>query len=312
MHGHHGALAVTNPVTGGPLFPPMPAPGSGRTGDEVQAVLEETCYQCHPGKRTKCLRGAMAAGGVVCQDCHGDMTQVGDDFTAGLPHGQGVDLAKRVPWAHEPGCQSCHTGDATANLAGLPGAVVADDGVRLLQAYLTGDAAASPIQAPDSPFAESESLYRLSSGHGGVMCEGCHGSTHAIWPNPVVAANDNLAAMQLQGHRGTLSECTTCHAAGSFTIEDFLPQNFDAQGRMKGPHGGHPADAMWNDKHKEAWEKAPNTCRSCHGADLRGTVLSRMAVDRTLKSKEEQPNGSKTIVLTQGTPVSCTQCHERP
>ena len=51
-------------------------------------ILQQTCYQCHPGKQTKCLRGAMGAGGVVCQDCHGDMKQVGNDFTASLPAGK--------------------------------------------------------------------------------------------------------------------------------------------------------------------------------------------------------------------------------
>ena len=52
-----------------------------------------------------------------------------------------------------------------------------------------------------SRFAENQSLYRLSGnkdgsgkGHGGVMCEGCHGSTHAIWPNQNPFANDNITA----------------------------------------------------------------------------------------------------------------------
>ena len=82
-------------------------------------------------------------------------------------------------------------------------------------------------------------LYRVSKGHGGVMCEGCHGSTHAIWPNANPWANDNVTATQIQGHSGTITECTVCH-------EDSLGLTLD------GPHGMHPvADRHWNKDHEE-------------------------------------------------------------
>ena len=55
MHGHHGELK--DPSTGDPLFP-------------TNGTLEQTCYQCHPGKVTKCLRGAMGGAGIDCVDCH--------------------------------------------------------------------------------------------------------------------------------------------------------------------------------------------------------------------------------------------------
>ena len=55
------------------LFPAMPAPtadsaATGLPGNQAarEAVLEQTCYQCHPGTNTKCMRGAMANGGMVC------------------------------------------------------------------------------------------------------------------------------------------------------------------------------------------------------------------------------------------------------
>ena len=56
------------------------------TAHQVQglAVLEQACYQCHPGKTTKCLRGAMFNGGMLCNDCHGNMQQVGNDFSLGV------------------------------------------------------------------------------------------------------------------------------------------------------------------------------------------------------------------------------------
>lgn len=321
MHGHHGSLP---PFDGKELFPAMPGPVD-RDPLLADSILGETCYQCHPGKRTQCLRGAMFAGGVVCQDCHGDMQQVGNDFTLRVstsnPGDFVLDGSLRVPWASEPGCQSCHTGDAR-NPNHPAGAIVADDGIRLLQAYTTefinvpGVAqpvkTASLISAPTSRFAENRNanakgdmvdvLYRLSKGHGGVMCEGCHNSTHAIWPNQDPNANDNIASVQLQGHNGTLTECSTCHGDQQLGLT------------LEGPHGMHPVgDPVWNDKHKEISEDNGNACRVCHGGNGEGTVLSRMAETRTLECKEEDLpgcNNDKEITLTRGTEVSCTLCHD--
>jgi hypothetical protein len=309
MHFHHGEFTD--------LFPDMPPirdeQGTPRAEEITTTILEQTCYSCHPGKRTACLRGAMFDGGMVCQDCHGGMQQVGNDFSeafAQTPFPDGADLDRRVPWASEPHCASCHTGDALTTVAGAPGTVVADDGIRLLQAWRRGDPDAVPIEAPASRFAEPESLFRLSTGHGGISCEGCHGSTHAIWPIAEANGNDNVAAVQLQGHRGTLIECTTCHSP----TEEGLPIG------LGGPHGMHPVadwngpDHRWNSKHKEALERTgPDACRACHGADGTGTVLSRTATDRRLRCK----NGAglwctedEFITVPQGTLVGCNSCHQ--
>ncbi len=56
-----------------------------------------TCYNCHPGPRTRCLRGIMAHAGKSCADCHGDMYTM----TAVLANG-------RQPWLQEPRCGDCH------------------------------------------------------------------------------------------------------------------------------------------------------------------------------------------------------------
>ena len=164
-------LHMAHATTG--LFPAMPAPtadssATGLPGNQAarEAVLEQTCYQCHPGTNTKCMRGAMADGGMVCQDCHGDLTQVGNDFTANVtaakPFPAGADLTKRVPWANEPGCGSCHSGDAVSNMANAAGATKNGydtngnaDGIRLIRAYLSTDANAKPIVPTNKRFAEN-------------------------------------------------------------------------------------------------------------------------------------------------------------
>ncbi|MGD8557168.1 MAG: hypothetical protein PVJ14_07430, partial [Chromatiales bacterium] len=330
MHGHHGEFID--------LFPEMPAPNDPSrvaTAEDPalvnafeQGILEDTCYACHPGKNTQCLRGAMFNGGMVCQDCHGNMAQVGNDFTENFPThpfvgdgSGGEDLSKRVSWASEPGCQSCHTGDAVNNLAGDFPDLVADDGIRLLQAYENtthpGDESqvATMIQAPDSRFAENNPLYRLSQGHGGVKCENCHGSTHAIWPvtpreGPFVA-NDNLAAIQLQGHDGKIQECDVCHERGA-------DGNLSMPLSLDGPHGMHPVgDNRWNHQHRNFTGGKNANCKGCHGPDLTGTVLSATSADRVLDCKNSQGDfpdcaaGNATAFVPVGTEIGCGNCHKQ-
>ena len=59
-----------------------------------QVTLTNSCYACHPGVETQCLRDVHAARGMNCVDCHGDMTAVSNPA--------------RKPWVDEPKCGSCH------------------------------------------------------------------------------------------------------------------------------------------------------------------------------------------------------------
>jgi hypothetical protein len=59
-----------------------------------------TCYKCHPGPNTQCLRDIMGKNPVsplVCQNCHGTMDTVALSINAG-----------RRPWLDEPKCGTCH------------------------------------------------------------------------------------------------------------------------------------------------------------------------------------------------------------
>jgi len=336
MHNHHGEFAD--------LFPPIPQavqdPATGAISNQAErsAALENNCYQCHPGKETKCLRGAMFNAGILCSDCHGTMAQVGADFSAGvapfpreavgafqLGLGNFYDPASpqpRVPWANEPGCGSCHTGDANHNLAGTANTLVnlkdsrgVTDGIRLRQAFRTGDAKATPIVPANKRFAEpavpavfngfenpnagNPKLYRVSTGHGGVMCEGCHGATHAEWPVADPDANDNLLALQVQGHTGPIIECTACHTTSG------LPGN-----TLDGPHNMHLVNDIrfWKEAHKDAAKRengrpGRGLCGDCHGSDHRGTVLSRAAADRSFLVEGTQRR------VSAGEPVGCNLCH---
>jgi hypothetical protein len=187
------------------------------------------------------------------------------------------------------------------------------DGIRLRQAFRTGDAKATPILPGNKRFAEplvpasfgtftnpgagNPQLYRVSTGHGGVMCEGCHGATHAEWPNANPNANDNVTSQQLQGagHVGVIADCTTCHGTAN-------PGN-----NLNGPHGLHRiafASTPWSSSnvHEDLGDTYSN-CATCHGGTSRnnscGTVLSRALADRTFSGR----------TIRKGEPVGCAVCH---
>lgn len=69
-----------------------------------------TCYDCHPGPKTQCLRTAIrgmsrgpgAKNKPNCARCHGDLAAL----AKGLEDG-------REPWLTEPTCEQCHKGFAT-------------------------------------------------------------------------------------------------------------------------------------------------------------------------------------------------------
>ncbi len=248
----------------------------------------------------------MYNGGLICNDCHGNMSQVGNDFSvnfsASTPFPGGADLTRRVPWASEPRCQSCHTGDAVSNL-GLtdPNVMRSSEGIRLFLAYRTNDANATPIVATNKRFAEENSsngnpaLYRLSKGHSGIFCEACHGGTHAEWPvqpeSGTSIANDNMGATQLQGHTGQIIECTACHAAGTLAVS------------LGGPHGMHPVnDSGFVEEHEDLVDANRSQCQACHGLTGQGTVLSKVAANRALAGH----------TLTKGQLVNCGICHGNP
>jgi hypothetical protein len=289
MHAYHGDKMVSS---NGVVYQDTWM----RQGD-VPNPDRQACYTCHPGKATRCLRGAMTET-VNCQNCHGGMAAVGGK--AALRAGGSIDGTNdgkpRRPWMDLPRCQSCHTGDAVSHQTNPDAGLMATDGIRMLLAFQQGDPAASPLLATSKRFAENDrKLYRFSKGHGGVACEGCHNSTHAIWANPDELHNDNVAAGQLQGHSGTVSECSTCHAPGSLSLT------------LKGPHGMHNVgDSRWTKGHESLAKANLQACAACHGTDYRGTVLSRTAATRTWSTEY----GTRTVARSQV--VGCYDCHNGP
>jgi hypothetical protein len=235
-------------------------PDTGMMLDDINN--RNACFHCHPGSVTQCLRGAMSGPDYQCQSCHSKMSHVGS--------------ANRAGWLDLPNCQSCHH-DGRREKIGV-------------------DGQGMPLTWSDTRFATTPNvpgigsqLYRFSTGHGGLQCSACHGSTHAEYPSR--EANDNVQSIATQGYAGTVTECTSCHANVPDTVNG-------------GPHGMHPVGNQWVGRHEDVAENANARmgCAYCHGADFRGSPLSRVKVAKTL--------GSHSYAA--GDMVGCYDCHNGP
>jgi hypothetical protein len=254
IHGKH--RNVTDPLNGLPL-------------NDINN--RNACYTCHPGAQTECLRGAMGdakdnAGNNImqCQSCHGNMSA--------------VSSSARQGWLEEPNCQACHH-DGVQETSAI------DPATNTLR-HVIDTRFATNLNTP----ATGLSLYRFSTGHGDLQCEACHGATHAIYP----AHNaDNKLSEGIQGHAGTLSECTSCHATVPNTTTG-------------GPHGMHPVGQSWVKDHEDVAENNAAQCKACHGQTYRGSALSKMWKTRTL----DVEGNTKTLVKDHQ--VSCYDCHNGP
>ncbi|MBI3819970.1 MAG: hypothetical protein HY286_14840 [Planctomycetes bacterium] len=252
-------------------------PIGGGTLDDINN--RSACYRCHPGSTTKCLRGAMGKAvahdgtmSMQCQSCHSNMSFVGS--------------ANRTGWLDQPNCQNCHTGTATHN----NGQILYNNAFDTNGQYRVAVDSTFATN-PDTP-APGFSLYRFSTGHGGLRCEACHGSTHAEFPSS--HANDNIYTNQIQGHDGMLVECNACHATTPSTVTG-------------GPHGMHPVGQSFVDGHPDIVEiQGSAQCRLCHGNDSKGTVLSRSQANRTIATKYGTKN------FWRGFTVTCYSCHNGP
>jgi hypothetical protein len=155
---------------------------------------------------------------VLCAECHAS-NALAAPGVAGIPN-----LSKAVHDKHKErvptttdGCYKCHPGPQTQCLRDVM------SGSYNMQC---SDCHGSMEQVSNNPnpwlneprcdtchdeagYEQDHALYRLSKGHGGIYCEACHDSTHAVAPS--TRPEDGIKFTNLQGHNGELDTCTVCH-----------------------------------------------------------------------------------------------------
>ena len=252
-------------------------PGSTQTLNSIGT--RESCYYCHPGRKTQCLRGAMGnpvdstgRHTMECQSCHGSMETVGNTAREG--------------WYDMPTCQSCHHDGKRETVA------INNDGT--FKSWNDKRFASNA----DTP-TEGWSLFRFSTGHGKLQCEACHNSTHAEFTSTVSVSdnqvNDNLSAINAQGYAASIRECTVCHTS--------MPRTTSG-----GPHGMHTLGDSWVKGHHDVFDStSKNSCFYCHGSTSSGSPLAMVKITKTFTIEDGQ-----TKIFVANERVTCWSCHNGP
>ena len=177
--------------------------------------VETNILQLHDEEENTNLMGSRP---VLCASCHASNA-------LGAPGVSGVkNLSKAMHSKHSgespntlDGCYNCHPGPQTECLRDVMATEEEMDCIDCHGGMST--VAANPNPWLNEPrcdtchdsgrFDQDQPLFRFSKEHGGLYCEACHDSTHAIAPSR--EANDAIKFVALQGHNGPLSECSVCH-----------------------------------------------------------------------------------------------------
>jgi len=225
-------------ATGDPELLNMPA---ALHGFHVHYLTErqgaEACNACHPSdpdSLTDCKRGVHATTiNLDCTSCHGTLedhtlTLLKGEYEKGKTERAGRlmrhiqprlvasldEINPRTPWHQQPDCLTCHQD------FGIP---------------------RSHEVSAFNVWNEHESeLYRLRSDYMGLMCQSCHGATHAEYPavNKYGLDRDNVQPMQYQGEPyaiGANNNCAVCHTM-DMDFEAHHPGMLDGTRNRRGPN----------------------------------------------------------------------------
>ncbi len=153
---------------------------------------------------------------VLCASCHGSnaLGAPGDPNLPNLSNAMHGKHASVIPNTLA-GCYNCHPGPKTQCLRDV---MRREEGMTCISCHGgMAKVASNPSPWLNEPrcdnchdnVQQNNVLYRFSTGHGGLYCEACHDSTHAIAPSS--RSQDAIKFKMLQGHNGPLDTCTVCH-----------------------------------------------------------------------------------------------------
>lgn len=155
---------------------------------------------------------------ILCAECHAS-NALGAPGVSGIPN-----LSKAMHGKHKgkvpdttDGCYNCHPGPTTKCLRDVMSSQYGMQCTNCHGGMQQVKENPNPwLNEPrcdtchnDPVYRQDNALYRLSKGHGGLYCEACHDSTHAIAPS--TQPLDAIKFVNLQGHAGVLDTCTVCH-----------------------------------------------------------------------------------------------------
>jgi len=197
---------------------------TGKVEDNILALHDDSNQGDYPSGHTGALLDRKP---VLCAECHAS-NALGAPGVAGIPN-----LSKAMHSKHAgkvpnttAGCYNCHPGPSTKCLRDVMssqydmGCVDCHGGMEQVKnnpnPWLNEPRCDTCHTEPK--YRQNNALFRLSTGHGGLYCQACHDSTHAIATSS--EPRDAIKFINLQGYAGTLGKCTVCHltAPGGTTV----------------------------------------------------------------------------------------------
>jgi cytochrome c5 len=175
---------------------------------------------------------------------------------------------------------------------------------------------------PPFNYPRKSSLFRYSRGHQDITCQGCHESTHGLYPvTPTIDTTSyaQAASMNADGSRGPLN-CSACHytnESGVYVLED---NRVNAALTFKGTPIDQNYDAAVSFAHTftEESDVRSNICLRCHGdnASLISATNSNWTkhafqgkVSRASMDKAEIAQLGAVVGTTDPYNTVCKSCH---
>lgn len=191
---------------------------TGSVETNILTLHDQENQSDYPAGHTGALMGRRP---VLCAECHTSnaLVPLGINGVASLPNFSKAMHSKHAGKVSDDtaGCYNCHPGPTTLCLRDV---MSSQHNMGCVDCHGTIDKVKNnPSPWLNEPrcdtchdkakYGQDNALYRNSKGHGGLYCEACHDSTHAIAPS--TQPNDAIKFINLQGQSGTLRKCTVCH-----------------------------------------------------------------------------------------------------
>ena len=191
---------------------------TGKVETNILSLHDKLSMASYPEGHTGPL---MERRPILCAECHssnalGAPGVVGIKSLSNAMHGRHTGLSDITP--DTQGCYNCHPGPETQCLRDV---MSQQYGMTCLSCHGNiAHVATNPEPWLIEPRCDAchgenahqnNALFRHSTGHAYLSCEACHDSTHTIAPSR--EPNDALKFISLQGHPGTLQDCSVCHTS---------------------------------------------------------------------------------------------------
>jgi hypothetical protein len=122
---------------------------------------------------------------------------------------------------------------------------------------------------PPFNYPRKASLMRYSRGHQDITCQGCHESSHGLYPvTPTIDTTSYAQAASLN-HDGTHGplKCGTCHQVGADGIPSWVRGGLEYRGQSVA--GDFDTAVSWMHDYTDETSPLDSVCLNCHG--IKGT-----------------------------------------